>query len=160
MVIIFQGVRNQICHTITELFNANDFLLEGDWLNEKEKEFFNNVSVDMEDYVAASSLKVLSDFLSRYYGKKVIILLDEYDTPMQEAYVNGFWGELSAFSRNLFNAAFKGNPSLERALLTGITRSSKESIFSDLNNLKVVNDDFCKIFGLFWLYRRSVSCIG
>ena len=57
----------------------------------------------------------------------MIILLDEYDTPLQEAYVYGFWNELSGFMRNLFNATFKGNPYLERAIMTGITRISKES---------------------------------
>jgi len=61
--------------------------------------------------------------------KRVIILLDEYDTPMQEAYVNGFWEELAALIRSLLNAAFKTNPYLERAVMTGITRVSKESIF-------------------------------
>ena len=132
------------------------FLLEGDWLNEKEKNFFNIVSVEMEDYVAASSLKVLSDFLYRYYGKKVIILLDEYDTPMQGAYVNEFWGELVTFTRNLFNATFKGNPSLERALLTGITRSSKESIFSDLNNLEVVTTTSSKYADCFGFTEEEV----
>ena len=80
----------------------------------------------------------MSNYLSRYYGKKVIILLDEYDTPMQEAYVNGYWEELVAFTRSLFNSTFKTNPYLERAIMTGITRVSKESIFSDLNNLEVV----------------------
>lgn len=70
--------------------------------------------------------------------KNVIILLDEYDTPMQEAYVNGYWEELVAFTRSLFNSTFKTNPYLERAIMTGITRVSKESIFSDLNNLVVV----------------------
>ncbi len=84
------------------------------------------------------ALYQLSDFLSRYYGKKVIILLDEYDTPMQEAYVNGYWDELVFFTRSLFNSTFKTNPYLERAIMTGITRVSKESIFSDLNNLEVV----------------------
>lgn len=67
-----------------------------------------------------------------------IILLDEYDTPLQEAYLGGYWDEMSAFIRSLFNAAFKTNPSMERGILTGITRVSKESIFSDLNNLQVV----------------------
>ena len=74
----------------------------------------------------------------RYYGKKVIILLDEYDTPMHEAYVGGYWDELISFMRNLFHSTFKSNPYLERALMTGITRVSKESVFSDLNNLEVV----------------------
>ena len=104
----------------------------------------------MEEYTASLSLQQLSDYLSRYYGKKVIILLDEYDTPLQEAYVNGFWNELSGFMRNLFNATFKGNPYLERAIMTGITRISKESIFSDLNNLKVItttSDEYADCFG-------------
>lgn len=85
-----------------------------------------------------SSLYRLSDYLSRYYGKPVIILLDEYDTPMQEAYVGGYWDKMVRFIRNLFNATFKTNPYLECAIMTGITRISKESIFSDLNNLKVI----------------------
>lgn len=134
----FQGVRRQICQAIMELYNDYDFLLDGDWLNEKEKKFYDSVSVDMEDYVATSSLRVLSEFLFRFYGKKAVILLDEYDTPMQEAYVRGFWEELVTFTRNLFHATFKGNLYLERALMTGITRISKESVFSDLNNLEVV----------------------
>ena len=90
------------------------------------------------------------NYLSRYYGKKVIILLDEYDTPMQEAYVNGYWEELIAFTRSLFNSTFKTNPYLERAIMTGITRVSKESIFSDLNNLKVItvtSEEYSKCFG-------------
>ena len=92
----------------------------------------------MPEVVATLAVYKLSDFLFRYYGKKVIILLDEYDTPMQEAYVDGYWDELTAFTRNLFNASFKTNPWLERALMTGITRVSRESVFSDLNNLEVV----------------------
>lgn len=104
----------------------------------------------MPDYEASLSLQQLSAYLYRYYGKKVIILLDEYDTPMQESFVNGYWEQLSAFIRNLFNATFKGNTYLERAILTGITRISKESIFSDLNNLKVVtttSEEYADCFG-------------
>ena len=92
----------------------------------------------MENYLASNSLNALSDYLMRYYGKKVIILLDEYDTPMQEAYMYGYWDELVSFIRNLFNSTFKTNPFLGRALMTGITRVSKESIFSDLNNIEAV----------------------
>ena len=77
-------------------------------------------------------------YLRRYYGKNALVLLDEYDTPLQEAYVNDYWKELADFIRSLFNSTFKTNPYLERGLLTGITRVSKESIFSDLNNLEVV----------------------
>ena len=134
----YLNARKKICQIITTLYNHCDFLLTSGKLNEKEREFFQKVSADMEDYVATDSLGALSDFLSRYYGRKVIILLDEYDTPMQEAYVNGYWEELAAFTRSLFNAAFKTNPYLERAVMTGITRISRESMFSDLNNLEVV----------------------
>ena len=134
----YAGARESICRVIEEQYNKCDYLLEGTLLNEKEKAFYQKVSVEMSDSEAAASLRALSDFLGRYYGKKVIILLDEYDTPMQEAYVNGYWDELVAFTRNLFNSTFKTNPYLERAVMTGITRVSKESIFSDLNNLKVV----------------------
>ena len=84
------------------------------------------------------ALNYLSECLFQYYGKKAIILLDEYDTPMQEAYLYGYWKEFTAFIRSLFNATFKTNPYLERAMMTGITRVSKESVFSDLNNLNVV----------------------
>ena len=100
--------------------------------------------------MATFSLHKLAGFLSRYYGKKVIILLDEYDTPMQEAYVDGYWEELVAFTRSMFNSTFKTNPYLERAIMTGITRVSKESIFSDLNHLKVVTttcNEYADCFG-------------
>ncbi len=134
----FEEARETICLTIEELYNKFDFLLETGLLNEKEKETFQNVSADMSDVRAASSIRALSDYLCRFHKKRVIILLDEYDTPMQQAYVNGYWEELSVFMRRLFKSSFKANPYLERDLMTGITRVSKESIFSGLNNLKVV----------------------
>ena len=134
----YLNTRKRICQIIAELYDKYDFLADSGILNENERDYYGKVSAEMEEYVAADSLNRLSCFLSRYYAKKVIILLDEYDTPMQEAYVNGYWEELVAFTRSLFNASFKTNPYLERALMTGITRVSKESIFSDLNNLEVV----------------------
>ena len=134
----FSQARKAICRTVKELYNERDFLLQGQLLNEDEKEVFRSISPDMETNLAASSLRFLSACLSRYYEKKVIILMDEYDTPMQEAYVNGYWKEMAAFIRLLFNSTFKTNPYLERAIMTGITRISKESIFSDLNNLEVI----------------------
>ena len=94
--------------------------------------------MDMSDAIISTSLNKLCVFMYKYYGKKVIIILDEYDTPMQEAYMNGYWDELVALTRSLFNSTFKTNPYLERGIMTGITRVSKESIFSDLNNLVVV----------------------
>ena len=146
----FSNTRKKICQIIKNLYNRYDFLLESSCLNEDEKEAYGKVSAEMEEYIASDSLKCLSDYLSRYYGKKTVVLLDEYDTPLQEAYVHGYWKELAAFTRNLFNATFKTNPYLERAVMTGITRVSKESIFSDLNNLQVVtttSDLYADSFG-------------
>ena len=140
----FENARKKLCHIITELYNRYDHLLDRKLLNEKEMKFYQNVSADMEDYTATESLKVMSGFLERYYGKRVIILLDEYDTPMQEAYIGGYWEEMASFIRGIFNSSFKTNPWLERAIMTGITRISiasceaLESVFSDLNNLEVV----------------------
>lgn len=146
----FLSARKKICQLIKNLYNRYDFLLASGHLNANERETFQEISAEMEDYVASDSLNTLSDYLSRYYGKKVIILLDEYDTPMQEAYVNGYWEELVDFIKGLFNATFKTNPFLYRAIMTGITRVSKESIFSDLNNLNVVtttSDQYAEYFG-------------
>lgn len=146
----YAGARESMCRTIEEQFNKYDRLLNGELLNEREKAFCRSISTDMSDSTAAASLRALSDFLGRYYGKKTIILLDEYDTPMQEAYVNGYWAEMVAFTRSLFNATFKTNPYLERAVMTGITRVSKESIFFDLNNLEVVtttSEKYADCFG-------------
>ncbi len=134
----FPETKKKICKIIQLLYRRFDFLLEGNLLSESEKREFQRVGPEMEDYAAALSVQQLSNYLCRYYGKKVLVLLDEYDTPIQESYVNGFWEELSSFIRNFFNATFKGNQYLERAVMTGITRVSKESIFSDLNNLEVV----------------------
>ncbi len=144
---------------LLEMFHKNIIsilVLEG----YHEKIQFKSVCPDMSDEIAQKAVNDLSNYLSRYYGKKVIIILDEYDTPMQEAYVSGYWDELVAFTRSLFNLTFKTNPYLERGIMTGITTAeysavrkfasqtsngsalaetiSKESIFSDLNNLVVV----------------------
>ncbi|MDE6568090.1 MAG: ATP-binding protein [Lachnospiraceae bacterium] len=147
----FVDSRRQICQEIADVYNRNYFLLEEDgFLNDKEREFFDRVSRDMDNDIAALSLKKLSELLTRYYDQKVVILLDEYDTPMQEAYVGGYWEEIVSFMRNLFNATFKTNPFFDKALMTGITRVSKESIFSDLNNLEVVtstSEKYAEIFG-------------
>ena len=153
----FLGTRKRICQIITDLYNNFDFLLESDVLNENEKISYRKVSADMEDFLAADSLNALSDYLMRYYRKKVIILLDEYDTPMQEAYVNGYWKELADFIRNLFHSTFKTNPCLERGIMTGITRISKESVFSDLNNLEVVTTTSKKYEDCFGFTQEEVS---
>ena len=134
----YEETIQKIKKIIFDIYQKYDFLKDWEGLTDKEKTAFRNIDCVMSDIVAQGAIKDLSDYLSRYYGKKVIILLDEYDTPMQEAYVSGYWKELVAFTRSLFNATFKTNPYLERAIMTGITRVSKESVFSDLNNLVVV----------------------
>ena len=146
----FELSKKQIYDKIIELYESNRFLLKSDCMSDTEKaRYISFLEKPLEEDVSFK-LNELSNYLSRYYGKKVIILLDEYDTPMQEAYVNGYWEELVAFTRSLFNSTFKTNPYLERAIMTGITRVSKESIFSDLNNLKVItvtNEEYSKCFG-------------
>ena len=146
----YQVTRKKICQQMVELYAKHSYLLGGDLLYETEKEYFKRVSIDMDDADATIALNRLSEYLARYYGKKPIILLDEYDTPMQEAYVNGYWDEMVAFTRSLFNSTFKTNPYMGRGIMTGITRVSKESVLSDLNNLKVVtttSSEYATSFG-------------
>ncbi len=143
-------VKKQINMQIARLYEEHRYLLDGDLLSENEKAMYRNVSMYMEDAESSFSINLLCQYLYRYYGKKVIVLLDEYDTPMQEAYVHGYWDAFTSFLRSLFNATFKSNPYLERAVLTGITRVSKQSIFSDLNNLNVItttSEEYATYFG-------------
>ena len=134
----YANARRKIGQLLADLYSEHYFLLESNRLTSLDKDFFRRICADMGDMEATLALGQLSRFLSLHYNKKVIILLDEYDTPMQEAWVNGYWKELTEFIRSMFHAAFKTNPYLERAVMTGITRVSKESVFSDLNNLEVV----------------------
>lgn len=146
----FLQARLSIFQILSDLYDEYVFLLEGESLTENEKAYFRRVTRDMDEMTAKWSLHKLSGFLARYYKKEVLILLDEYDTPMQEAYVHGYWDELVGFIRSLFNSTFKTNPYLERAVLTGITRISKESVFSDLNHLKAVtttSEEYADCFG-------------
>jgi len=134
----YQTTGYRIRQLLMKQYEKYAFLTECDKLSRAEQAYCRRMAADMSELDAPLALYQLSDYLHRYYGKKVIILLDEYDTPMQEAYVDGYWGERVSFTRSLFNSTFKTNPWLERAIMTGITRVSKESVFSDLNNLKVV----------------------
>ena len=147
----YADVRGRLCEILRDLYIRFSFVKDAPVMTEADKTYFDRMlATEIGTVDAASSLYHLSDYLYRYYGKKVVILLDEYDTPMQEAYVNGYWEELVAFTRSLFNSTFKTNPWLERGLMTGITRVSKESVFSDLNNLNVVSttsDAYAASFG-------------
>ncbi len=153
----FYNARRKICYLLTSLYSDNHFLIESGILTPSEKVFFESISADMGDAEATLALHELSKYLCRYYGKKAVILLDEYDTPMQEAYVYGYWKEMVEFTRSMFNSAFKTNAYLERAVMTGITRVSKESIFSDLNNLTVVTVTSEKYQDCFGFTQQEVS---
>ena len=145
-----EAAKAQVKVKVAELFNRSTFLLDSGILVENEAEAFKRVTMYMDDVLCTSAVNMMCYFMHKYYDKKVIILLDEYDTPMQEAYVHGYWDEFTAFIRSMFNSVFKTNPYLERAVMTGITRVSKESIFSDLNNLAVVtttSDRYSTAFG-------------
>ena len=135
---------------LAKLYDERHYLADWEGLTPNERKHFLSVSSEMDDVTAQDALKNLCDYLSRYYQKKVLIFLDEYDTPMQEAYVGGYWDEFTEFIRSMFNATFKTNPALERAVMTGITRVSKESVFSDLNNLMLVtttSNEYATAFG-------------
>ena len=145
-----QGALWKIKKIIFNIYQQYAWLGSWEGLMAVEREQFVGITPDMEDTAAQSAIQDLCSYLSRYYKKKVIVILDEYDTPMQEAYIHGYWDKFTAFMRSLFNATFKTNPYLERAVMTGITRVSKESIFSDLNNLAVVtttSDRYSTAFG-------------
>lgn len=153
----FVEARKVICHNIKKLYNKYDFLLDSDCMNADEKTLYRSVSAEMEGYLAADSIRALAEYLGRFYHKKPIILLDEYDTPLQEAYISGYWKQMADFIRSLFNAAFKTNDFFERAIMTGITRVSRESIFSDLNNLKVVTTTSRKYEDCFGFTQEEVT---
>ena len=143
----YNDARDGIIMAINEAYSEHRYLLKSKELTEGERKCFEELdnyakNPGVKEAVAndtiCNAIKNLANCLYRYYGKKVIILLDEYDTPMQEAYLYGYWDQFTAFVRSLFNATFKTNPYLERAMMTGITRVSKVSVFSDLNNLNVI----------------------
>ena len=144
----FKNAKNSIISVISDVYRTHSYLIETDEITDAEKGVFkaldaysNNININKEisEDVICRAIKNLSFLLERYYGKKVLIFLDEYDTPLQEAYLGGYWDEMVGFMRVFFNATFKTNPYLDRAIMTGITRISKGSMFSDLNNLRIVS---------------------
>ena len=146
----YMDAREHLFQIIEDLYIQHLFLKKSGILEKNEIEYFERIGRKMSNSDAAMALHRLSGYLCRYYSKKVIILLDEYDTPMQEAYLHGYWEEMAVFMRSFFNASFKTNQWLERAVMTGITRISKESLFSDLNNLNVAavtSKEYASCFG-------------
>ncbi len=140
----------KITEVITDLYNKNAYLLEGNLLNEGEKKYYQEIELGMGSELATGAIRCMAGFMQRYYGQKVIIILDEYDTPMQDAWFSGYWEETVRFFSGLFNATFKTNEYLERGLITGITRVAKESIFTGMNHLNVItttSDKYMTAFG-------------
>ena len=146
----YQDAVQKIKNIIVDAYRQHRYLEQEECFTQNEKQQMLEITEKMSDVTAQDALKNLSSYLNLLYGKKVLIFLDEYDTPMQEAYIHGYWGEFAGFMRSLFNATFKTNPYLDRAVMTGITRISKESVFSDLNNLTVItttSDAYADCFG-------------
>ena len=140
----------KITKVITDLYNKNDYLLGGNLLNEKEQKYYQEIEPGMSSELASDAINTMTGFMQRYYDQKVIIILDEYDTPMQDAWILGYWEEAVRFFSGLFNSTFKTNKYLERGLITGITRVAKESIFTGMNNLDVItttSDKYTTAFG-------------
>ena len=148
--VTWENARSSLNQTIADVYGPYRKMLQETVFSDADRAFYEKVNADMPDSVSAVSIQKLCEWLVRFYGRKVLIFLDEYDTPMQEAYVYGFWEEMTAYIRALFNSTFKTNSFLERGVMTGITRVSKESVFSDLNNLDVVtttSDKYATAFG-------------
>lgn len=137
-------------NVLSNVYGNFRYLISSECLSENEKIYFQDVCDGKLSHNIYICINKLCDFLARYYKKKVIIVLDEYDTPMQEAYTKGYWDEIVGFMRSFFNATFKTNSYLHRAVMTGVTRVSKESIFSDFNHVVIAgifSNRYAKYFG-------------
>ncbi|MEZ3494075.1 MAG: ATP-binding protein [Lachnospiraceae bacterium] len=148
--VTYQEMLFKITKVITDLYNKNDYLFKNKMLNEKEQKYYQKIEPGMSHELATDAIHTMAGFMQRYYDQKVIIILDEYDTPMQEAWISGYWEESVRFFSSLFNSTFKTNEYLERGLITGITRVAKESIFTGMNNLDVItttSDKYTTAFG-------------
>jgi len=146
----YEDMEYGVTKVIADLYEQNRSLFQKDILSANEREYYDSIKIGMKGKLAVGAVHSMTNFLQRYYKKDVIIILDEYDTPMHEAWINGYWDEAVEFFREFFNSTFKTNPHLYRGIITGITRISKESIFSDLNNLDVItttSDEYASAFG-------------
>ena len=142
----FRCLREEIANE----FDRHKFILESDDLKDQKEEFLKIAHKNEDTALYTTSLRFLSECLEKYYGKKAIILIDEYDVPLENAFFEGFYKEMISFLRSLFESALKTNPHLEFAVLTGCLRISKESIFTGLNNLKIISildDRYAEHFG-------------
>ena len=146
----YEKMEYMITDVIASVYAQNSYLLEGDCLSENEKTYYRSIRPGIRAEVAAGAIHSMAGFMKRYHNKEVIIILDEYDTPMQESWLSGYWDKAAIFFSSFFNSTFKTNPYLYKGLITGITRISKESVFSGLNNLDVItttSDEYATSFG-------------
>lgn len=147
----WQATVEKIKSLLQEEYGRHQELLSSDRISDYEKEYFNKVLSATENEVElSSSLEKLSKMLATHYGKAPIIIIDEYDTPIQEGYSKDFYDEIISFMRNFFSGAFKDNKNLSYGFLTGILRIAQESIFSGLNNLtvnSVMDEAYDRYFG-------------
>ena len=142
----FQCIREEIASE----FKRHQYILKSDKLKDVEEKYRRIVSEEDDMTLYATSLKFLSNCLEKYHNKKVIILIDEYDVPLENAFFEGFYDEMIKFLRSLFESALKTNPSLEFSVITGCLRITKESIFTGLNNLEIIsilNKSYDEFFG-------------
>lgn len=153
----YEEAYGDIRRLISREYRRHAFLLDsGQFLESDRKQFERILNEDGSAGEFCFAISQLSEYLYHYYGQKAIILLDEYDTPMQEAYINGYWEEMAGLIRKFMNFTFKTNPYLKRGLMTGITRISKESVFSDLNNLEVITASSRKYASAFGFTEQEV----
>ncbi len=146
-----KGIKTAVKQIISDVYSKHKDMMTSDVFDDNDRAYYNSINDNMSDGAAFMALNRLSGYMEKRFEKKAIILLDEYDTPMQESWIAGNWNETVEFFRNFFNATFKTNTHLFRSIITGITRISRESIFSDLNNLEVVtttSDKYALYFGL------------
>ena len=142
---------------IRSAVEAHGYLRGSGALADGDRAFLARVSDDMPTEVAASAVNQLCSMLRRHWGIAPVVLLDEYDAPMECAWTHGYWDGASGFMRQLMNATFKSNPDMGRGLITGVTRVSRESIFSDLNNLEVVTASSRKYRSAFGFTQAEVD---
>ena len=137
---------------LLSVFREHRYLLESDKIYEDEKERIKDILFCREDEVALKvAIKELSEYLYRYFDRPVILLIDEYDVPIQSAYINDYYDEAINFLKTFYVATFKDNPYLEKTVLTGVSRVAKESIFSGANNFVVytiMDNEFADDFGI------------
>ena len=147
----FEEAYKKICKALAEEFRRHQYLLAGNSLADDQKIMFQKIMTGQADYSAYNdALKFLSECLWQYHGKNTMILIDEYDVPLENAYLEGFYDQMIPFIRSLFESALKTNPYLEKSVITGCLRISKESIFTGLNNLEtdsVLHTRYADSFG-------------